>query len=87
MKPKELTIRGLILGELITTSFTAANVYLGLRAEVLKVGSGTRETKDETMARCARLRGDHRLALLVDDPTIESGKITINEAQNAQLCV
>jgi putative OPT family oligopeptide transporter len=31
MKPKELTLRGLILGALITTIFTAANVYLGLR--------------------------------------------------------
>ena len=31
MKPKELTIRGLILGVLITFVFTAANVYLGLR--------------------------------------------------------
>jgi putative OPT family oligopeptide transporter len=31
MNPKELTIRGLILGALITTVFTAANVYLGLR--------------------------------------------------------
>jgi putative OPT family oligopeptide transporter len=31
MPPKELTIRGLILGALITTVFTAANVYLGLR--------------------------------------------------------
>ncbi|HKV52753.1 MAG TPA: oligopeptide transporter, OPT family [Gemmatimonadaceae bacterium] len=31
MKPKELTIRGLILGVLITTLFTAANVYLGLK--------------------------------------------------------
>src|SRR5687768_8346058 len=31
MKPKELTVRGLILGALITTIFTAANVYLGLR--------------------------------------------------------
>ncbi|MGH9873663.1 MAG: OPT family oligopeptide transporter [Pyrinomonadaceae bacterium] len=30
-KPKELTIRGLILGALITTIFTAANVYLGLK--------------------------------------------------------
>ena len=30
MKPRELTIRGLILGALITTVFTAANVYLGL---------------------------------------------------------
>jgi putative OPT family oligopeptide transporter len=29
--PKELTIRGLILGSLITTIFTAANVYLGLK--------------------------------------------------------
>jgi putative OPT family oligopeptide transporter len=28
---KELTLRGLILGALITTVFTAANVYLGLR--------------------------------------------------------
>lgn len=31
MKPKELTIRGLILGALITTVFTAANVYIGLK--------------------------------------------------------
>ncbi|HXU37959.1 MAG TPA: oligopeptide transporter, OPT family [Blastocatellia bacterium] len=31
MKPKELTIRGLILGSLITTIFTAANIYLGLK--------------------------------------------------------
>src|SRR5215510_6654076 len=31
MKPKELTLRGLILGSLITTVFTAANVYLGLK--------------------------------------------------------
>ena len=31
MKPRELTIRGLILGALITTGFTAANVYLGLK--------------------------------------------------------
>ena len=30
-KPKELTIRSLILGALITTIFTAANVYLGLK--------------------------------------------------------
>src|SRR5688500_4779575 len=33
MKPKELTLRGLILGSLLTLVFTAANVYL-----VLKVG-------------------------------------------------
>ncbi|MGB6501596.1 MAG: oligopeptide transporter, OPT family, partial [Thermoplasmata archaeon] len=31
MKPKELTIRGLVLGVLLTTIFTAANVYLGLK--------------------------------------------------------
>jgi putative OPT family oligopeptide transporter len=31
VKPKELTVRGLILGALITTIFTAANVYLGLK--------------------------------------------------------
>ena len=31
MKPRELTARGLILGSLITTVFTAANVYLGLK--------------------------------------------------------
>ena len=31
MKPKELTLRGLILGALITTVFTAANIYLGLK--------------------------------------------------------
>src|SRR3954466_5460296 len=31
LKPKELTIRGLILGALITTVLTAANVYLGLK--------------------------------------------------------
>jgi putative OPT family oligopeptide transporter len=30
-RPKELTVRGLVLGALITTVFTAANVYLGLR--------------------------------------------------------
>ena len=30
-KPRELTIRGLVLGALITTAFTAANVYLGLK--------------------------------------------------------
>ena len=31
IKPKELTVRGLVLGALITTIFTAANVYLGLK--------------------------------------------------------
>ena len=31
MKPKELTIRGLVLGALLTLVFTAANVYLGLK--------------------------------------------------------
>ncbi|MEO6223591.1 MAG: oligopeptide transporter, OPT family, partial [Vicinamibacterales bacterium] len=31
VQPKELTIRGLVLGALITTVFTAANVYLGLK--------------------------------------------------------
>ena len=31
MAQKELTIRGLVLGALITTVFTAANVYLGLK--------------------------------------------------------
>src|SRR3712207_1732458 len=31
MPPKELTARGLVLGALITTVFTAANVYLGLK--------------------------------------------------------
>src|SRR5690349_20284184 len=31
MRPRELTVRGLILGALITTVFTAANVYLGLK--------------------------------------------------------
>jgi putative OPT family oligopeptide transporter len=31
MQPKELTLRALILGALITTIFTAANVYLGLK--------------------------------------------------------
>jgi putative OPT family oligopeptide transporter len=30
-KPRELTLRGLILGALLTTVFTAANVYLGLK--------------------------------------------------------
>jgi putative OPT family oligopeptide transporter len=30
-KPNELTIRGLVLGALLTTVFTAANVYLGLK--------------------------------------------------------
>src|SRR4051794_16500092 len=31
MRPKELTTRGLVLGALLTTVFTAANVYLGLK--------------------------------------------------------
>src|SRR6187401_80298 len=31
MPPKELTVRGLVLGVLITVVFTAANVYLGLK--------------------------------------------------------
>ena len=31
MKPKELTLRGLLLGVLLTFVFTAANVYLGLK--------------------------------------------------------
>jgi putative OPT family oligopeptide transporter len=31
LKPRELTLRGLVLGALITTVFTAANVYLGLK--------------------------------------------------------
>ena len=31
MKPRELTLRGLVLGALITIFFTAANVYLGLK--------------------------------------------------------
>jgi putative OPT family oligopeptide transporter len=31
MKPKELTLRGLVLGALLTFVFTAANVYLGLK--------------------------------------------------------
>ncbi|MGI8546384.1 MAG: OPT family oligopeptide transporter [Gemmatimonadaceae bacterium] len=31
MQPKELTLRGLILGALLTTVFTAANIYLGLK--------------------------------------------------------
>ncbi|HVD60257.1 MAG TPA: oligopeptide transporter, OPT family [Gemmatimonadaceae bacterium] len=31
MKPRELTLRSLILGALITTVFTAANIYLGLK--------------------------------------------------------
>jgi putative OPT family oligopeptide transporter len=31
MAPRELTFRGLVLGVLITTAFTAANVYLGLK--------------------------------------------------------
>ena len=31
MKPRELTLRGLILGAVITTLFTAANIYLGLK--------------------------------------------------------
>ncbi|HEX7978886.1 MAG TPA: oligopeptide transporter, OPT family [Gemmatimonadaceae bacterium] len=31
MKPKELTLRALVLGALLTTIFTAANIYLGLK--------------------------------------------------------
>ena len=32
VQPKELTVRGLILGVLITVIFTAANVFFGLKA-------------------------------------------------------
>jgi uncharacterized oligopeptide transporter (OPT) family protein len=47
MKPKELTIRSLILGALITTIFTAANVYLAEATEpritaTLSPGRGAR---------------------------------------------
>jgi uncharacterized oligopeptide transporter (OPT) family protein len=31
MKPRELTLRGLILGSLLTLVLTAANVYRGLK--------------------------------------------------------
>src|SRR5690349_8113035 len=31
MAPRELTVRGLVLGVVITIAFTAANVYLGLK--------------------------------------------------------
>ncbi|HVZ47956.1 MAG TPA: oligopeptide transporter, OPT family [Gemmatimonadaceae bacterium] len=31
MRPRELTLRGLVLGAVITVAFTAANVYLGLK--------------------------------------------------------
>ena len=31
---KELTLRGIVLGALLTVIFTAANVYLGLRAGI-----------------------------------------------------
>ena len=31
MKTRELTLRGLILGSLLTLVFTAANIYLGLK--------------------------------------------------------
>src|SRR6059036_3801815 len=34
LRPRELTIRSLILGALITTIFTAANVYLGLKVRL-----------------------------------------------------
>ena len=34
MSAKELTLRGIILGALLTVVFTAANVYLGLRAGI-----------------------------------------------------
>src|SRR5437867_3229393 len=48
MKPRELTIRGLVLGALMTTSDLPYPEGVAA-AEVLKVGSGTRgETKDET---------------------------------------
>src|SRR5256714_4086209 len=39
MKPRELTIRGLMLGALITTVFTAANVYLGLKVGLTSASS------------------------------------------------
>ena len=31
MPPRELTLRGLLLGALLTIVFTASNIYLGLR--------------------------------------------------------
>ncbi|MEL0210407.1 MAG: OPT/YSL family transporter, partial [Novosphingobium sp.] len=31
MAPRELTLRGIVLGAILTIVFTAANVYLGLR--------------------------------------------------------
>lgn len=34
MQPKELTLRGLVLGALLTTVFTTANIYLGLKVEL-----------------------------------------------------
>jgi hypothetical protein len=41
MRPKELTIRGLILGSLLTLVFTAANVYLGLKVGPIFARTGS----------------------------------------------
>jgi hypothetical protein len=46
MKPKELTLRGLILGALITTIFTAANIYLGLKVGLTFASSINPERAD-----------------------------------------
>jgi hypothetical protein len=61
MKPKELTVRGLILGALITTVFTAANVYLGL-----KVG-----------LTFAPVRGRHHLFVWLDVAPVSKGAIVV----------
>ena len=38
---RELTLRGIILGAIITLLFTAANVYLGLRVGITIASSAT----------------------------------------------
>ena len=75
MKPRELTLRGLILGVLLTTVFTAANVYLGLKVgltfassipaavismAILSRGEGLVDPREQHRAD-RRLRGRHAL--------------------------
>ena len=46
--PKELTLRSLILGALITTVFTDANVYLGLKVGLTLDRKSTRLNSSHT---------------------------------------
>src|SRR6187549_863183 len=53
MPPKELTLRGLVLGILLTTVFTAANVYLGLKVGLTFASSIPENNIVQTVASAA----------------------------------